>query len=600
MRIATITNWAYGATVVLTLISGTTMLLASSAEQKERAAVEQRARFDQMTSTLEEDTYRLTEQARLYTVNRNPSHVVVYRREAAGLKSVEDRVAHLRDAGARPAELETLKQGLTWADLLMDEQLAAIAAVERGDAEQAREIMFGAEYERDLDRVAGMIERFQYMLNQRTEDAVVKATEAARTLRGTSEAMLAITALLFLFVLYFVLKQRILRPVVKLSDVVTRLAAQDYAVAPPDISQVDEIGDMAHAIRIFRENGLERQRLEKETAKDRHMRDLLARMTQRLQGCDSNADLADVVRLFATEIAPAFAGRLYVYDETRGLMVEASNWQDPRHSPPEFPPSECWALRRGQLHRPAGARIDIPCPHLDGGAACDPVCVPLTAQGETIGLLFFEQADCDAEASSIPEVYLELMSETIGLALANLRLRDALRRQALVDPLTGLSNRHHLESVLDVQLGLAERAGKPVSCLMLAVDHFKHFNDQFGHDAGDTVLKAVGAILANSMRRDGLAFRYGGEEFLLLMPGVDADQAQARAEQIQQRIRALQVRHDGKALGPITLSFGLATCPDHVTGDALVQAADAALMRAKEQGRDRIVAAVVRAGHLAA
>src|SRR3546814_8411118 len=107
------------------------------------------------------------------------------------------------------------------------------------------------------------------MLGQRTENTVRQATEAARQWRLMSEIMMGATALLFLCVLYFILKQRILRPVVRLSDVVTRLAAQDYAEVPPDFPQVDEIGDMAQAIRIFRENGLERQRLEQERDADR-------------------------------------------------------------------------------------------------------------------------------------------------------------------------------------------------------------------------------------------------------------------------------------------------------------------------------------------
>ena len=98
MRLSTITNWAYGATVLLTLASGTTMLFASGAEQRERAAVAQRASFDQLTSTLEEDVYRLTEQARGYVISGDPSHLVVYRREKEALRSVEDRIRHLKDA----------------------------------------------------------------------------------------------------------------------------------------------------------------------------------------------------------------------------------------------------------------------------------------------------------------------------------------------------------------------------------------------------------------------------------------------------------------------------------------------------------------------
>lgn len=593
MRIATITNWAYGITVALTLASGATMLLAALAEQAERASVAQRERLDQLTNTVEEDAFRLSDEARLYSVSGNPSHLVLYRREAAEQESIEARLARLADAGAEPAELAALRGGLHEADLLRDEHAAAIAAVQAGHADRARQILFGADYERDFDRIEAQIARFQYMLNQRSDAEVAAAGAATQRLRSLSEIVVGATALLFLFVLLFVLKRRILRPVLRLSDVVTRLAAQDYAAELPDITQVDEIGDMAQAVRVFRENGLERQRLEAERAHDQEMRDLIARMTQRLQGCDTVEGLAEVVALFGAELAPAFAGRLYVSDDTRRIMVEAAAWGGPLHSPREFPGTECWALRRGQLHRPLGGKIDMRCAHA-ADSESDDLCLPLTAQGETIGLVYLERHGPEVRKAADLEVYLVLLAENIGLALANLRLRDALRAMALVDPLTGLANRHQLDAMLRLQLVQAERSGAPLSCLMLDVDHFKSFNDRFGHEAGDAVLRGVGGILAHSVRDDGIAFRYGGEEFLLLMPGFGLKAAAARGEQIRERIAGLHVRHDGAELGPVTCSIGIANFPEHGGADSLVQTADAALLRAKQQGRDRIVVAAIR------
>ena len=593
MRIATITNWAYGITVALTLASGAAMLVASQAEEQERAAVGQRERLDSLTENVDEDAFRLSDQARLYAIDGNPSHLVIYRREASDENGIEGRLARLGDAGALPVELDLLRRGLHEADLLRDEQAAAIAAVQAGRRDEAREILFGAEYERDADRVMAMITRFQDMLDQRTDADVAQATAATRRLRIVAEALVGATALLFLFVLGFVIRQRILRPVVRLSDVVTRLAAQDYAVEPPNLSQVDEIGDMAQAIAVFRETGLERQRLEAERAADEEMRDLVARMTQRLQGCDTVGDLAMVVRTFAAELTPAFAGRFYVADEHRQLMREAVAWGEPRHSPSEFPVGDCWALRRGQLHRPAGERIDIRCPHACASET-DDLCVPVTVRGETIGLIYFERRSKSARNPADLVVYLELLAENIGLALANLRLRDALRAMALLDPLTGLSNRRRLDVVLQAQLLDAEKSGRPLACLMLDLDRFKAINDTFGHEAGDAVLRSVGEVLGHAVRGEGMAFRHGGEEFLLLMPGFSPKAAAERAEQIRERIEALQIRHDGRDVGPVTCSIGIAAFPDHGEGDTLVQTADAALLRAKKQGRDRIVVATVR------
>lgn len=595
MRIATITNWAYGATVLLTVVSGATMLMASRAEEGERAAVQQRTRFDHLTEALIEDTYRLTEQARLFTISGDPSHLIVYQREAANLDSVEASLAKLEDAGAQPEELKALEDGLRWADTLREEQVAAIRAKQAGQDQTAQTIIFGPEYERELERVSNLIGRFRAMLDERTQDAVEQAERASRLFRLTSEIMLAITALLFLFVLYFIFMRRVLRPVGRLSDVVTRLAAQDFAVEPPQYSRIDEIGDMTQAIRIFRENALERQRLEAQRDADLAMRELLARMTQRLQGCDAIGDVMNVVRLFAPEIAPAFAGRLYVHDEATGTMTSACEWRSPQGSTAQFRFTDCWALRRGQMHRPDGAMIDVPCGHLNVDKASGSICIPLIGQGDTIGLIYFEQtAGTEGPLSESEEVYLVLLAERVGLALANLRLHEALRELALVDPLTGLSNRRQLDAMMKLHFEHAEQSGRPVSCLLLDVDHFKKFNDDFGHDAGDAVLRAVGGVLSSSVRGEGNAFRYGGEEFLLLMPGMGMEQARERAEAIRLRISALQLQHEGRPLGRITASFGLSTYPDHGGTGTLVSVADAALLRAKAEGRDRIVVAAVR------
>ncbi len=354
MRLATITNWAYGATVALTAVSGTTMLLASNAQDRERAAVDQRYRLDQASSKLGSEIYGLTDRARQYVNTGDPTYLIVYRREAATLRPIEDRIRHLGDAGASADELTALKEAFRWADTLLDEQREAIAAHERGDERRSRQILFGAEYERELDRAETLVERFQYRLDQRTDAEVIAATNLARQWKTVSEIVLCVTGLLFLCVLFFVFKQRVLRPVVRLSDVVNRLAAQDYAVEPPYGGRIDEIGDMAQAIRVFRENGLERQRLEEERNADRHVRDLLSRMTQRMQSCDTLFDLKEVIQRFAPEIAPGLAGRLYLVDGSRNAVVEACSWLGPVQSRTEFSPIACWALRRGLPHRPLG------------------------------------------------------------------------------------------------------------------------------------------------------------------------------------------------------------------------------------------------------
>lgn len=586
MRIATITNWAYSATVCLTLASGVVMLMASNADNTERQAVEQRYIFDQLTEEVEIDAWSLSDLARLYVVSKDPDALQAYQQKETSLKAVEHRLTKLKDTGASGEELALLHEGLQIVDTLQNEQQTAIESVARGEQAQAIALLFGKSYEQELERTQDKIDHFRQMLDSRARNAIEDATQTSRTLRTLSEVMVGLTALLFLFVLGFILKRRVLRPVVRLSDVVHRLASQDYAVETPNFNQIDEIGDMAQAIRIFRENGLVRQRLEKERDADWAIRELLARMTQRLQGCENFADVINVAQLFAPNIAPGVAGRLYILDREPWQMRCVAEWLSPQGKADAFHPDECWAVRRGQSHPPVHGEPDIACYHLPESCQDHTLCVPLIAQGEAIGLLSFQNLSDDTAPS---RAYLELMAEALGLALANQRLRDALLEKALYDPLTGLRNRHHLEDTLRTQMGQAIHNQTPISCLMIDIDHFKDVNDRFGHEAGDGVIKGVAAIIQRAIRDSGMAFRYGGEEFLVLLSGMGEEEANRMATDIYNGVHALTLRFGTSDINHIDVSIGVASYPQHAQSDNLLRAADVALYRAKELGRSRIV-----------
>ena len=586
MRIATITNWAYSATVCLTLASGVVMLMASNADNTERQAVEQRYIFDQLTEEVEIDAWSLSDLARLYVVSKDPDALQAYQQKETSLKAVEHRLTKLKDTGASGEELALLHEGLQIVDTLQNEQQTAIESVARGEQAQAIALLFGKSYEQELERTQDKIDHFRQMLDSRARNAIEDATQTSRTLRTLSEVMVGLTALLFLFVLGFILKRRVLRPVVRLSDVVHRLASQDYAVETPNFNQIDEIGDMAQAIRIFRENGLVRQRLEKERDADWAIRELLARMTQRLQGCENFADVINVAQLFAPNIAPGVAGRLYILDREPWQMRCVAEWLSPQGKADAFHPDECWAVRRGQSHPPVHGEPDIACYHLPESCQAHTLYVPLIAQGEAIGLLSFQNLSDDTAPS---RAYLELMAEALGLALANQRLRDALLEKALYDPLTGLRNRHHLEDTLRTQMGQAIHNQTPISCLMIDIDHFKDVNDRFGHEAGDGVIKGVAAIIQRAIRDSGMAFRYGVEEFLVLLSGMGEEEANRMATDIYNGVHALTLRFGTSDISHIDVSIGVASYPQHAQSDNLLRAADVALYRAKELGRSRIV-----------
>ncbi|MDH1320266.1 diguanylate cyclase [Enterobacter bugandensis] len=586
MRIATITNWAYGATVCLTIASGIIMLMASGADTAERQAIELRQNFDELTENIETDAWKQSDLARLYVIKKNPQILDEYNASEKKLKSIELKLEKLQDIGASDDELALLHDGLKIIDALQDEQQEALTSAARGEDAQAVALLYGMPYEQELERAQTQIDRFRQILDKRVIASVREATKKSKALRTASEVMVGLTALLFLFVLGFILKRRVLRPVVRLSDVVHRLASQDFAVETPNFNQIDEIGDMAQAIRIFRENGLARQRLEKERDADWAIRELLARMTQRLQGCENFDDVINVAELFAPNIAPEIAGRLYVFDRDPWQMRCVAQWLSPADDEATFHPDACWAVRRGQSHPPVNGEPDVACYHLPESQAESALCVPLIAQGEAIGLLSFQNITPE---NAPARAYLELMAEALGLALANQRLRDALLEKALFDPLTGLRNRHHLEDTLHTQMTQAMRNGEPLSCMMIDIDHFKSINDRFGHEAGDQVIKNVATIVQRAAHDGGLAFRYGGEEFLVLLPGAGEAEAHACAQKIYNGVHALSLRYGLTEIGPVDVSIGIASYPEHAQSDNLLRAADVALYRAKELGRSRIV-----------
>jgi diguanylate cyclase (GGDEF)-like protein len=181
------------------------------------------------------------------------------------------------------------------------------------------------------------------------------------------------------------------------------------------------------------------------------------------------------------------------------------------------------------------------------------------------------------------------VAENLALALANLKLRETLQNQAIRDPLTGLYNRRYLEETMDRELHRARRQETHMGVVMMDLDHFKTFNDTFGHAAGDVLLSALANVIKNSIREEDIACRYGGEEFLLLMPGVSLSTARDRAETLRHAVKNLQVKYDGRFLKATSISMGVALFPDHgATGSELIAAADAALYQAKQAGRDRV------------
>jgi diguanylate cyclase (GGDEF)-like protein len=317
--------------------------------------------------------------------------------------------------------------------------------------------------------------------------------------------------------------------------------------------------------------------------------DLLNRMGELLQACVTEEEAYAVVGRFVSQFFPDDPGAVFVMTASRNMVEARAVWT--AVASPDwsiFKPDECWALRRGRMHVVESTVDGLLCSHLPQPAPPAYLCIPLIAQGESLGILYLGARE---HPWTEPQQRLaSTVADQLGLAVANLKLRETLRNQSIRDPLTGLFNRRYLEETLERELRRADRSHGALGVVMIDLDHFKSFNDTYGHDAGDMLLRELGRLLQSSIRGGDVACRYGGEEFVLIIPGADAETTRQRADKLRQSVQHLFVSHHGQSMGSVTMSAGVAAFPEHgTTGEALVQAADAALYRAKNDGRDRVV-----------
>ena len=214
--------------------------------------------------------------------------------------------------------------------------------------------------------------------------------------------------------------------------------------------------------------------------------------------------------------------------------------------------------------------------------ACD-----TTARAEVV------VAEATAEIPASPALERAL-AETLASALDLIRERERLQDLARCDPLTGLSNRRSMEEELERRIPEHTRLARPMAVGILDLDRFRDCNERHGHLAGDLVRRSLAVLLQGFRRGSDLPCRYGGEEFVLIMPDTTAAEAATRLEPLRDRLATMGIHHEGRLLDPVTASIGVAEFPtDGDSFTALLAAADLALYRAKREGRNRIC----RAGH---
>lgn len=319
---------------------------------------------------------------------------------------------------------------------------------------------------------------------------------------------------------------------------------------------------------------------------------LLGEMNDLLQACLTVKEAYNVIAKSCKSLFPQVAGAVFMMNSPNNLLEVVASWGITFTSDKLFKPNECWALRRGRLHYVENMQEGLICQHLhENLLPSQYCCVPMMAQGKALGVLYL----CAPEHQGITESIQLLavtVAEHIALSLANLSLRETLHNQSIRDSLTGLFNRRYLDEALERELYQAALKQYALSVIMIDVDHFKQFNDRFGHEAGNEVLRQLGGFFQQHIRERDIACRYGGEEFTLILPQAPLAVTQKRAQELRDRVKLLSVEYDGQHIGQVTLSLGVASFPQHgTTSLALLEAADAALYRAKADGRDRVAIA---------
>jgi diguanylate cyclase (GGDEF)-like protein len=413
-------------------------------------------------------------------------------------------------------------------------------------------IFHSQEADFNRDRVRDAIQRFkddqETLLSQRNEAARARTRDVERSVTVRIGGFSALMGVLFLLVIRESKKLRIAEQ--------TALNAQTRL-----------------------EGSLQQLQLESESGK------LLNDLQANLQICVNPPEAYEVLGGYAQKFIPNSAGAVFAIDSSRNLMGVMAIWGDSL-SPTQhiLSPEDCCAMRGSRLHLRTEIAQGLSCRHFSGSIPDAYLCLPLAALGETLGILHIS-VPAPELLTPARLALIQQCGEYAALRLANLRLREKLHDQSIRDPLTGLYNRRFLEATLEQELHRSGRHHTGLGVIMADIDKFKAFNDSFGHNAGDIVLKEVGALFRRSVRTEDIVCRYGGEEFLMVMPDTSLESVRERAEVMRDAIAKLELQHAGHALGKITASFGISFSQDGVlTPEILLRYADEALYESKRRG----------------
>ncbi|WP_287124075.1 diguanylate cyclase [Chromohalobacter sp.] len=372
----------------------------------------------------------------------------------------------------------------------------------------------------------------------------------------------------------------------------------------------DEFAWMAHAFNAMAARlealVITEKRTSRELAERVHAlvqertRDMRARHTliETLQACRDTRSAQDALRDQLPHVfSHARGGALWCLDmHSPQPPQRVCHWGDTPENDVQTV-QRCHALHTGQPQDIAlpSTRHASACPHvLASPTPGRHLCLPLKGSEGILGVLqvhWLPERDADDDNDARVD-FAKGVAEDMVLSLSNVRLREQLEEASIRDALTGLYNRRFLDETLARELARAERQVVPLCVLMLDIDHFKPINDDYGHALGDRALVAVAELLNAHVRRDDIVCRYGGEEFVIIMPGADLDAAQRRGDHLRRCVSALDVEANVPAPIRLTVSLGLACYPQHGdNAERLLHSADMALYEAKQGGRNRLTIA---------
>lgn len=358
------------------------------------------------------------------------------------------------------------------------------------------------------------------------------------------------------------------------------------------------IGYVGCTVDITTQKGHEQLLLDTNDVLKKRSRDigLLNQLNDNLQVCKNIEETKPILKRYGKQLFPQISLTLSLYNESRNLVEPFVSWGEAADHGHVFSPDDCWALRKSKAHYESGQGDEIICPNFASCSNKRYLCMPMMAYGEVIGNLHLRlgehpQTSDDAPKEDLREL-VAMASDQIALALANLKLRATLQHQSTRDPLTQLYNRRYLMEAFERELSRSLRSKRSVSLLVIDIDNFKRYNDTHGHDAGDHVLREFGATMRKAIRTSDIACRYGGEEFVILLPESSVTDAEKCANELRKKVAGMALEYRGLQLGQITISIGVGTFPDHGNRvDIVLAGADSALYRAKAQGRNCVVVA---------